>query len=76
MAVRFSAPARGLALGALVTFAPKLVARFRLQHLLDDQLHRQANQIRAVSPCPQPSIDEPEAPRAPSPLFSSSREAP
>src|SRR5262245_48587529 len=37
--------AGGLALGALVAFAPKLVARFRLQHLFDNQLHRQANQI-------------------------------
>src|SRR5262249_21622350 len=56
--------ARGLALSALVTFAPKLVARFRLQHLLDDQPHREANQLRTVSLRPQPSIDERPKPLA------------
>jgi hypothetical protein len=38
--------------------APELVVRLSLQDLLDDQLHRHANQFRAISPCPQPSVDQ------------------
>src|SRR5262249_37302568 len=46
------------------TFSPKLVARFRLQHLLDDHPPREATQLRTVSLRPQPSIDERPKPLA------------